>query len=603
MAAPRVTYAWASAINKVQVNFDQSMEQGSPGNPDDVETLANYAIDTTGGAAPRYPAAVSLLVPDPGNSIVELTLDGEMTLGGSYLVLVENVENQTSDVIDPDYHTYGFVGSGGSPKVVSATALTSQEIDVVFDEPMLNEPALRKPSNYSLNGPTSLYAVNVTVMSSTEVRLTVTTTSLTGGSYTLTVNNVRDEARNVVDALNNTAVFAGIGPVPEIFGILTAPTNTSVRIIYNEPVLVSEATNPANYTFTGAVHGVLSITGIDQVDDRTFLATTGTQYAGEVYDVVVGLSSVHDLYGNPISAGHNETEFFGAGTGVPNIVFTPGPPVEEQLDADAPVEFGLSATGHPLRQPLRINIGDPDEGFSGVDVSSLWIAAFTEGDVQTSVWEAGAPASAVYDVDVQTTTDDAGLVTELVVRILPASGKWSPPAGNVKFMAVVSDMEGSTNFGVTYFSFEDPPTFFEDTDPAATATDTALLTPMTAASLRQIERLRVVLLPRCTVSDNRVVQARTLLYTAAMTELRTLFANRVDFALVDEIRLGDKRTLVNFAERMAPYVDVVRSALLHLPDTSNEVRDLLVKYWKKSSPVYQLSAAATAVVLTVFPEN
>jgi hypothetical protein len=602
MANPRITFAWASAINKVQVNFDQSMEQGSPGNPDDVETLANYAVKAAGGAADVSPAAVSLLVPDPGNSIVELTLDGEMTAGGAYQVEVSNVENQFDEVIDPDYDTYGFVGSGGAPQVVSAVQLTTTEVEVTFNEPMLNEPVLRQPTNYQFSGPTILSTEGVQIMSSTVVRLNVRPTAFTGGSYTLIVNNVRDAARNVIDPLNNTAVFSGVGPEPVILELLTAPTNTELRIAYEGAVVVSEATNPANYTVVGSVHGALAISGIVQIDDNTFLATTGTQYAGEDYDVTVTVGAVHDLYGNPITAEGNQSEFYGAGTGVPTVVFTPGATEDEQTDPYGPVDFDIEATGHPLRQPVRVNIADPSAGFTGIDMLSVWIAMQVDG-IETTIYSAGSLVAPGVDIDVQTTTDDAGLVTEAVFRILPAVGHWDPAGGSLGFRALASDNEGTTNFGFTLFTLEDPPTFFEDTNPDATATDTAFLTPITGRGLEAAEKLRVVMLPRCTVSNDRVVQARTLLNAAAMTELRTLFAGRVDLTLVDEIRLADKRPLTEFAARMRPYSNIVRSAIGAIPDTSREIRELLEKYWRKSSPVYQMSAAATALLMTIFPES
>ncbi len=105
-----------------------------------------------------------------------------------------------------------------------------------------------------------------------------------------------------------TAVFAG-KPVdttaPKVQSA-SATTNTSVKVVFNEPVDVATATVAANYTISG-----LQVTGavMDTTDTTgsTVILTTSAQTLGQVYRVVV--ANVKDVSENTISATDNYFDF------------------------------------------------------------------------------------------------------------------------------------------------------------------------------------------------------------------------------------------------------------------------------------------------------
>lgn len=203
---PQVVSAVASADNKVQVTFDMEMEQSDPGAANDALNLSNYQLTTVLGVS-RAVNSVSLVQGDP--TIVELTLDGEMTNGVNYTVTVSNVESTDGSLIDPSYDDYTFTGLGTAPQLVSASIQSRVVVRVTFNEAMLNNAALTNPTNYVITGNGGLAVYSVTVVDSTHVDLYVSQMEH-GVTYIVEVSNVQDTAYNIIDAAHDTATFVGV---------------------------------------------------------------------------------------------------------------------------------------------------------------------------------------------------------------------------------------------------------------------------------------------------------------------------------------------------------------------------------------------------------
>lgn len=71
---------------------------------------------------------------------------------------------------------------------------------------------------------------------------------------------------------------------------------TTVDITFSEPVVVAEATNPANYGITGGAG--LTVSAAAQISATVFRLTTSPQVVGQSY--LVTASNIHDLFGNLI---------------------------------------------------------------------------------------------------------------------------------------------------------------------------------------------------------------------------------------------------------------------------------------------------------------
>lgn len=75
-----------------------------------------------------------------------------------------------------------------------------------------------------------------------------------------------------------------------------APDVRHVEVIFSEPVVEFEATNPVNYIITGGAG--LSVLKVAKVNPQTYLLTTSKQVTGQNYTVTA--SNIHDLAGNLI---------------------------------------------------------------------------------------------------------------------------------------------------------------------------------------------------------------------------------------------------------------------------------------------------------------
>jgi len=103
---------------------------------------------------------------------------------------------------------------------------------------------------------------------------------------------VSDDKGATVTATNSWVVGADLTP-PALYRIQVVDSQT-LYVIFSEPVVMAEATNPANYSITGG----LSVLDVVQLDDRTVKMTTSPQTPG--FNYILTASNIHDLNGNLI---------------------------------------------------------------------------------------------------------------------------------------------------------------------------------------------------------------------------------------------------------------------------------------------------------------
>jgi len=182
------------------------------------------------------------------------------------------------DVLHEGYNTFSFQGDG-LPTVLSAVAVDSNTVKAVFSETVELSSA-QNTDNYSI---TSSGYPSLTIMgaarqpepNSNEVILTTSTQLYV--NYTLTVNNVQDTTGNLISG-NNTADFAGIGTdntPPSILSV-TAPSETAVRIYFNEAVDETTAETASNYSLVDLSSATITVTGQPFVDEYISIYDNGT---------------------------------------------------------------------------------------------------------------------------------------------------------------------------------------------------------------------------------------------------------------------------------------------------------------------------------------
>jgi hypothetical protein len=133
-------------------------------------------------------------------------------------------------------------------------------------------------------------AVSVTGVTASGPNVTINTTPHTSGAaYTLTVPVGVVSTTNGSSYLAPTAnAYTGNGAGPGISSASPMDART-LQIVFNEPVLVGDATNPASYTITPT----LQVLGATFQTSTSYVLTTSRQTPGTTYTIV---STVRSIY-------------------------------------------------------------------------------------------------------------------------------------------------------------------------------------------------------------------------------------------------------------------------------------------------------------------
>ncbi len=139
---------------------------------------------------------------------------------------------------------------------------------------------------------------------------------------------------------------------------------------------------------------------------------------------------------------------------------------------------------------------------------------------------------------------------------------------------------------------------FEDNLPVSSTLDTLLQTAIVGRPYS--EQVRRIFLSRGTTIGSQQAAARTLLWYAAETDLKTIFGALTNVALADvaDIRLCYRTRIVDMDTLLQRYNNVLRNAaqevFLLLGEQTFEP---IQAYLSSDSPVYRVSAAATLVLI------
>ncbi len=570
MGGPRVLSAIALSTVLVGVTFDQRMLSVTAVNLDDALNPGNYSFAAQGGAYGI--AAVSVV--NSGDGRTFWVTVSEMTAGGSYKVTAANAKGLYSHLqVDVLYDEASFFGLGASPVVSVVAAQDEFTVRVTFDEAMRNDAALTTPANYVFTG--GLVATSVLRVDATNVDVTVNE-MLQSASYAMTTANVADLAGNVI-VPGVPKSFSGIGVAPQVLPVAArVPGDAqSIYVDYTETVQVAEAQNVANYHIYPPLGSatVLQITATRYKVTFTNTATGGAPY-------VVAVTNVLDLAGNPIDLAHNEAAW---------VAVVPSPPFLDFFPGD-------HVPNVPLRDYLRVQAVDKVPTPKGIDVASwnIWIEG-TQSDGTTFAADVlkGGIAQLGYVV---TFVGDANDFTNgIFARFRPANGLW-PAGAEIKVYSLVCDNEAtvSSDQWVCYFGTQ---SCFEDGLPALAPIDNTLIAGFSAL-FPVTDQLRDLLMRVCTTSKKKQVQARTVLWFSATTDLRTILARVFDLTLVQDIRLcNTAETLVvkRMLQRNAQVVLQAQQEMSAL--VGPRTLDPIVKQLHSLSPSHVVSAACALVVL------
>lgn len=285
LVPPRLVSVAPTSSTSIRVTFSEGMKTNTA-----LLDPISYSIQPNQiGAAGVLvlgvtPQAVSL------PTYVDLTVT-EQTNGASYRLTVSGVSDPSDNPIDPDFNNATFTGTGTLPQLTSISTISSNRVRFAFSEPMLNNLALKTPSNYLLMpvtpGAAPLFfdtvdPQGVDFPTYVDVPCSEMTNgaSYQGGVVTPTMS---DKVNNPVDGAHTTATFTGLGTPPSVKEIHAISQNR-VDVIFSEPMLDNaDIRNPAKYTWSG---GLSTLSVLDVLSDTVSLVTSD-QTPNTLYDLSV----------------------------------------------------------------------------------------------------------------------------------------------------------------------------------------------------------------------------------------------------------------------------------------------------------------------------
>lgn len=293
---PTVVSAEPITDHIVNVKFSEPVDLST------AQDIANYSISPSIG--------INAAVLQADLQTVQLTTDAQV-FGANYTVTVNNVQDTVGNPIGVN-NSAVFTGiDTTTPTLVSAAPVNDTTITVIFSE-ALESATAQNPANYNIS-PELLVTSAALQADQKTILLTTSSKQTKDTSYTVTATGVTDIHGNAVNE-GNTAIFTGIDTTPPQLASAIPVDDTTVNVIFNEPVDAVSAQTAANYSISPS----LAVTGAVLQGDRiTVLLTTERQTWETNYTVTA--SSILDLAGNQIT-GNNSASFVGLDNAPPTVV-------------------------------------------------------------------------------------------------------------------------------------------------------------------------------------------------------------------------------------------------------------------------------------------
>ncbi|MBI3945129.1 MAG: caspase family protein, partial [Armatimonadetes bacterium] len=212
-APPKVVSATSVGRTHLDVLFNMILQAASANNP------ANYTVTVAAGrAAVRQVGAggerldvFGAVLQADGKTVRLATSD--QTADTTYTVTAANVQDTYGNKIGDRDNSADFDTPPVPLKVLSATAVDSTHVDVLFSE-ALDPATANVAGGYSI---APALAVGAAALQADGKTVRLTTAEQTGGTtYTVTVAGVKDLAGTTIASTDNTATFTGIGDPPRV---------------------------------------------------------------------------------------------------------------------------------------------------------------------------------------------------------------------------------------------------------------------------------------------------------------------------------------------------------------------------------------------------
>ncbi len=294
-------------------------------------TLSNYALQNpdgnpatttcvTGGPALTV-ASLSLATDDESRfelRRVTLRLSALVQANCTYTLKISNVKDEVGNIVTPNPLSVPFFAGPDTalPTVSTAKASTSRLL-VVFSKDLLGSASALVNGNYTSSVATlqdRITGAGSPVLNSSGDGTTVIFTfasSLTSGSYPLTVQNVKDPAGNTMTMATLTLTFQDTQPPTLQAAALIGASSFSMT--FSKPVqagsnTANSAANGSNYSVNNKAFGALCNTGalVITADSTGSMYTIACSGGAGVWSTTAGsnvvqVRNVADIAGNVIN--------------------------------------------------------------------------------------------------------------------------------------------------------------------------------------------------------------------------------------------------------------------------------------------------------------
>jgi len=246
-----------------------------------------------------------------------------------------------------------------------------------------------------------------------------------------------------------------------------------------------------------------------------------------------------------------------------------------------------------VQTPIRVTLYDAEDSFTGINPATVEISyAYDDaGDVRQEIYavKAGDLRPQVIGEKTGSPTAPTGVRYSFAPRV----GRWEPRT--VYSIHAYGEDDDANPVTADQQFRTDSLKCYEDLLPASTALEQMLLSSFPQ---RNLDVLRGVLLPLCTTSTILSVQAHTVIYVAALTELRTMLTEVIDVTALRSVWMNQRRPISEIYNTLQRYWKAAAPAMREVPHLDLPSQDLLLRYLGSDSIVHAVGAATVAVVLT-----
>ncbi len=220
---------------------------------------------------------------DVGN-VTEHEIGG--LLGGTTYYFAVQAYDENGNWSDYSEEVVLTVNDVEPPSIVSTTCLQVDQVKVVFSE-IVEEISAELIGNYRINDGVDV-TVQSAVLQSDLKTVFLNTTQHANGTYTLTVNNVRDRGavpNTIVDNSQSTYSWNGNDETPPTITKVELSLNDFLKITFSEPVEQTSARTISNYAISPSVE-ILYAGFVDGTFQKVFL-TTAQHTPGQSYTLTI----------------------------------------------------------------------------------------------------------------------------------------------------------------------------------------------------------------------------------------------------------------------------------------------------------------------------